>query len=195
MLQVQRSSLSMPSSLVTEHHLPHSHQFHLPQFKDFDIGWTKAQPSRGGHSERGLKEWPRDKTGGEAASSSRPSVHDGSMPSTQHQHFSHLATVHPMASDVDQNGRSYATSQHGRPIHSRQNSRPQPFYQSYYSARQPSPPPKREIQTEREQPVRRRGSNEANAIASYLQIPPSINNSRGSLPEFAAQVGYPGQDG
>lgn len=29
----------------------------------------------------------------------------------------------------------------------------------------------------------------SNAIVSYLQIPPSINNSKGSLAEFAAQVG------
>jgi hypothetical protein len=32
---------------------------------------------------------------------------------------------------------------------------------------------------------RRHGSN---AIAPYLQIPPSINDSKGSLAEFAAQV-------
>jgi hypothetical protein len=33
-------------------------------------------------------------------------------------------------------------------------------------------------------------SNSESAIASYLQIPSSINNSKGSLAEFAAEVGH-----
>lgn len=37
----------------------------------------------------------------------------------------------------------------------------------------------------------RRKASSSNAIVSYLQIPPSINNSKGSLAEFAAQVSFP----
>ena len=37
--------------------------------------------------------------------------------------------------------------------------------------------------------ARRRSSGNDNQIVSYLQIPPSINDSKGSLAEFAAQVG------
>ena len=36
--------------------------------------------------------------------------------------------------------------------------------------------------------TKRRKSEDANQIVSYLQIPPTINNSKGSLAEFAAQV-------
>ena len=38
------------------------------------------------------------------------------------------------------------------------------------------------------QEPKRRKSEDANQIVSYLQIPPTINNSKGSLAEFAAQV-------
>ncbi|KAL9097978.1 MAG: hypothetical protein Q9163_006266 [Psora crenata] len=77
--------------------------------------------------------------------------------------------------------------------HRQDNSRPQPFYQSYYSAKQhhPSPIPKRESASSREQLMHhhhRRSSADPHSIASHLQIPPSINSSKGSLPEFAAQI-------
>ena len=65
-----------------------------------------------------------------------------------------------------------------------------PFYDSYHSAkRQPSP-----VQTHKEnsdhggQTSRKRASSDGNTIASHLQIPATINNSKGSLPEFSAQV-------
>lgn len=66
----------------------------------------------------------------------------------------------------------------------------QPFYNSYYSATRPqSPvPPKKDHAAQSEQTARRRASNDSNSIASHLQIPASINDSKGSLPEFAAQV-------
>ena len=69
----------------------------------------------------------------------------------------------------------------------------QPFYNSYYSATRPqSPvPPKKDHAAQSEQTARRRASNDSNSIASHLQIPASINDSKGSLPEFAAQVSSP----
>ena len=74
---------------------------------------------------------------------------------------------------------------------SKQASNRQPFYNSYYSATRPqSPvPAKKEHAAQSEQTARRRASNDSNSIASHLQIPASINDSKGSLPEFAAQVG------
>jgi len=71
----------------------------------------------------------------------------------------------------------------------RYTSKPQPFYDSYHSAQQSQSPVSRgESIGSREQPARRRASSDGNSIVSYLQIPPSINNSKGSLAEFAAQV-------
>ncbi|KAL6721711.1 hypothetical protein ACLMJK_000815 [Lecanora helva] len=66
----------------------------------------------------------------------------------------------------------------------------QPFYNSYISATRPqSPlPPQKEHAAQSEQTARRRASGEGNSIASHLQIPSSINDSKGSLPEFAAQI-------
>ena len=49
-----------------------------------------------------------------------------------------------------------------------------------------SPTSKNENAPSREQP--RRAAAESNSIVSYLQIPPTINDSKGSLAEFAAQV-------
>jgi hypothetical protein len=64
-----------------------------------------------------------------------------------------------------------------------------PFYDSYYSANRPQSPvlPLKNAQSEHTA-RRRRASSDSNSIASHLQIPPSINDSRGSLPEFAAQI-------
>ena len=75
----------------------------------------------------------------------------------------------------------------------KQASNRQPFYNSYYSATRPqSPvPPRKDHAAQSEQTARRRASNDSNSIASHLQIPSSINDSKGSLPEFAAQVRSP----
>jgi len=66
----------------------------------------------------------------------------------------------------------------------------QPFYNSYYSAKRPQSPvlPQMDHAARSEQTARRRASSDDNSIASHLQIPASINDSKGSLPEFAAQV-------
>ena len=50
-----------------------------------------------------------------------------------------------------------------------------------------SPVLRKEAAVSREQ-SRTRSSNESNHIVSYLQIPATINDSKGSLAEFAAQV-------
>lgn len=63
-----------------------------------------------------------------------------------------------------------------------------PFYDSYYSAKRPQSPVQPRKVAYSEQSARRRTSTDINSIASHLQIPSSINDSKGSLPEFAAQI-------
>ena len=65
-----------------------------------------------------------------------------------------------------------------------------PFYDTYHSAkRAPSPVQmKKDNSGHDEQASRKRSSSDGNTIASHLQIPITINDSKGSLPEFAAQV-------
>lgn len=85
----------------------------------------------------------------------------------------HHKQHHTQQSTVDSSG----TTSHHRP-----------FYDTYPSARRPlSPVPcLKDIAAQNEDPPRRR--DDGNSIASHLQIPSSINDSEGSLPEFAAQV-------
>ena len=82
----------------------------------------------------------------------------------------------------------YPTPQHTGCNHSRQNSRNESTYNTYHPTRQRSPTVKKEPEPHAQQTAQQRAPNDTNVIASYLQIPPSINNSKGSLPEFAAQV-------
>jgi len=63
-----------------------------------------------------------------------------------------------------------------------------PFYDCYYSAKRPQSPVVPLKTAQSEHTARRRASSDANSIASHLQIPSSINDSKGSLPEFAAQI-------
>ncbi len=89
---------------------------------------------------------------------------------------------------VGSNAALYPTNQDTHGI-TRYPNKPQPFYDTYQSAQRPqSPVSKGESISSREQPARRRASSDGNSIVSYLQIPPSINNSKGSLADFAAQV-------
>ncbi len=82
----------------------------------------------------------------------------------------------------------YQNNQGGH-ANTRYTSKPQPFYDSYHSAqRSQSPASRGQSIGSREQPAHRRASSDGNSIVSYLQIPSSINNSKGSLAEFAAQV-------
>ena len=97
----------------------------------------------------------------------------------------HYKRVPVVASNAPPYQASLATHDNSKPASNRQ-----PFYNSYYSATRPqSPvPSKKDYAVQSEQTARRRASNDSNSIASHLQIPPSINDSKGSLPEFAAQV-------
>ena len=89
---------------------------------------------------------------------------------------------------VGSNSASYQTRE-GTYANTRQTTKPQPFYATYQSAHRPqSPVSKGESVGSREQPVRRRASSDGNSIVSHLQIPSSINGSKGSLAEFTAQV-------
>lgn len=89
------------------------------------------------------------------------------------------------------NAPSYPSIQATLPPPRYQN-KPEPFYASYKSAnRSQSPTPvRRDGVLSHEPPTRRRKSSEGNSIVSYLQIPPSINDSQGSLAEFTAQVRF-----
>ena len=91
---------------------------------------------------------------------------------------------------VSSNVPPYPTPQsHDGGHHSRSNSKPEPFYNNYYSAKYPrSPAERKQQESTTDQPSQRRSSTGSNSIATHLQIPSSINSSKGSLPEFAAQV-------
>ena len=184
MLHVQ-PLLSMQSSLVSGHN-PSNGLYQLPQLRDFDGSWNKTQTSRA--SEPGIRGWPRGYTEQSLIPSPRMQLSNmnGHLPPVA-SNISHQTTL-PL-SVSNHNISSHSTPQASRPGHSRQNSRSQPFYQSYYSARQhTSPGLKKDNLVEKEQSGRRKASIDTNSIASYLQIPATINNSKGSLPEFAAQV-------
>ena len=82
---------------------------------------------------------------------------------------------------------SYPTS-HGSIGNTTYTSRAQPLRESYYpSHRSHNSTSGEEPAGSRAQASRRRNS-EGSDIVHYLQIPRSINNSKGSLAEFAAQV-------
>ena len=58
---------------------------------------------------------------------------------------------------------------------------------------QPHSPTQQKDNAASDNSSRRRNSGDGNQIVSYLQIPASINNSKGSLAEFAAQVSEAGK--
>lgn len=165
----------MPPTLVSGYHPHNSH--HLPQLREFNWDWESVK-SRAGR----VEDIPKPASYNSQCPATSPrfkmnghSTHDPTIPTGRY--------VVPQA--VSANAPTYPTPQ----SHSRHNSNGKPFYQSYYSARQnQSPLIKKEIATDRGESARRRASTEGSSIASYLQIPSSINESKGSLPEFAAQV-------
>ena len=166
----------MPSTLVSGYH-PHNDRHLLPQLRDFNWDWETVK-SKAGKPEN----LPKHTDYSSQCSVTSPrlnmngnSTHDPIIPVGRY--------VVPQA--VSSSAPPFPTPQ----THSRQSSNGKPFYQSYYSARQnQSPPTKKETTADRGESARRRVSTDGNTIASYLQIPSSINGSKGSLPEFAAQV-------
>ena len=166
----------MPSTLVSGYH-PHTDRYHLPQVRDFTWDWGTVR-SKTGESENLQKSMGYDS---QCIIASPPvkmnsnSVHGSVIPAGQYMNPPAVPSIAP----------PYPTPS----THTRQGSNGKPFYQTYYSARQnQSPPPKKDNSADRGGSARRRVSTDGNTIASYLQIPSSINDSKGSLPEFAAQV-------
>ena len=195
MLRLQHPP-SMPSTHLTERTNLNGILPPYPQRRDFDWDWSKVNAaSRAEHilsipcshyfpesvrgcelpaSKHGLRTPPRDMNGMNGNPLSAPNAER-----TQYKRV-------PVATT---NASSYQASV-ATLDNSKQSSNRQPFYNSYYSAtRSQSPvPPKKDHTAQSEQTARRRASNDSNSIASHLQIPASINESKGSLPEFAAQV-------
>jgi len=188
MPQVQQP-FSMHSTLGSDHRSSNNNLPSIPQLHDFYYNQLSHSPRAGNvnfgqHlrselavSHHGLHTPPGDMTG------------RNSYPSSQSPHVDgHLNGFRSSGTSTQW----YPTPQHTAGSQGRLETKPEPFYNSYYSARQnQSPNPRRDSIAFREQPVSRRGSDDRNAIVSYLQIPSSINDSKGSLPEFAAQVGQP----
>ena len=179
----------MPSTLASEHTNLHGIRPPLPQLRGIDFEWeTKGLLARagkgahwpeGGRSEaggavnhHGLHTPPRDMTARHGNPLLGPNVEG-----LQYQRVPAVAS-NPHQSQTAQ--RTLDVTRQPR----------EPFYNTYYSAKQRHSPhlPKKEKVATSEESARRRLSSDANSIASHLQIPSSINNSKESLPEFAAQV-------
>jgi hypothetical protein len=179
MLHVQQLP-SMPSTLLSGYHPHHTtERHHLPQLRDFNWDWDAVR-SKAGQSAEQLPR-PAGYTSQYVASSTPLKLHENPahefiLPSGVQ--YMNPPAIPPPAALL------YPTPN----IHSRQGSNGRPFYQSYYSARQNQSPPAKRA-TIREEVPRRRASHDGNAIAPELQIPSTINDSKGSLPELAAQVG------
>lgn len=191
MLHTQ-SHFSMHSTLASDHSSSSGVRPNLPQL--YDLDWNKGRESlskgsKSGHTSNTL--WSRSgatafQHGLHTPPHDRNGINGNSMfgPDAEALPFKGVPVV-------SSNAPPYSTSMHTLDNrsggHSRQNSKSQPFYSSYYSARQPSPRPQQtEIQPD--ESSRRQSSNDVNSIATHLQIPSSINGSKGSLPDLAAQV-------
>ena len=197
MLRVQNPP-SMPSAHLSEHTHVNGILPFPQQRRDFDWDWSKvnaasragqnlhlpcshyfAESVRGGEqpgSKSGLRTPPKEMNGNGM---------NGNPLAASNAERNQYKRVPVVASNAPPYQASLATLDNSKQVSSRQ-----PFYNSYYSATRPqSPvPPKKDHAAQSEQTARRRASNDSNSIASHLQIPSSINESKGSLPEFAAQV-------
>ena len=130
---------------------------------------------RGAHFTQGLKTPPQDR---KDMNSNNPLLN----PNIGGQSYQRVPVV---ASNAPPYANAQVTIDNAKASTSRQ-----PFYNSYISAKRPQSPvlPQKDQAAQSEQTARRRASIDGNSIASHLQIPSSINDSKGSLPEFAAQV-------
>ena len=88
---------------------------------------------------------------------------------------------------VASNNSNYPTSQ-GSIGHTTYTSRAQPVREAYYPAHRSHNSTSGEEPAGSRAQVSRRRNSEGSDIVHYLQIPRSINDSKGSLAEFAAQV-------
>ena len=195
MLRLQHPP-SMPSTHLSERNNPNGILPPFLQRRDLGGDWSKVNAlSRAGQNpqlpcshyfpesvrecelpgnEHGLRTPPRDMN----------SMNGNPLLSSNNE-GTHYKRIPVAASNAPAYQASLVTIDNPKQISNRQ-----PFYTSYYSAtRVQSPvPPKKDHAAQSEQTARRRASNDNNSIASHLQIPASINDSKGSLPEFAAQV-------
>lgn len=195
MLRLQNPS-SMPSTHLSERTNLNGILPPFSQRRDFDCHWSKVNAaSRAGQnselpcshyfpesvrgcelpgSKHGLRTPPRDMNG-----------MNGNPLSASNGERAQYKRVPVIASNAPPYQASLTTLDN-----SKQASNRQPFYNSYYSATRPQSPvsSKKDHAAQTEQTARRRASTDSNSIASHLQIPASINESKGSLPEFAAQV-------
>ena len=195
MLRLQHPP-SMPSTHLSERTNLNGILPPFPQRRDFDWEWSKvnaaARAGQNSHlpcshyfpesvrgcelpgANHGLCTPPKDMNG-----------MNGNPLLAANAEGTHYKRVPAVASNAPPYQASLATLDNSKHASNRQ-----PFYNSYYSATRPqSPvPSKKDHAAQSEQTARRRASNDSNSIASHLQIPGSINDSKGSLPEFAAQV-------
>ena len=124
-----------------------------------------------------------------------PKMHDLGYgfprPSYAQDHNSHRGVTPIVESDTSGHENHCKTNvSHAGSIHSRGNSKAEPFYKAYASAKQKHSPT---VRTEQpwQQPAATQETCNEDAIAPHLQIPTTVNNSGRSLAELAAQVRIP----
>ena len=185
---------SMPSTLISNHDT--SFYPTLPKLLDFGCGFESHRRSL--HDERRTQVESDTRKG--ALSQDRLSGSTNRLPirgmtlanghTVQPSHGGSWRSSGP--SVLSSNAPPYPTPQKTERVHSRQNRKSEPYVDQYRSARQQrSPTMTSEPASPQQQAASQRSSSNSNpnAIAVHLQIPKSINSSKGSLPEFAAQVG------
>lgn len=111
----------------------------------------------------------------------------------QHSNFSRVLTPPPEMNGVSANHRPAQYQEQGRYYgnHGQQPVAPYSYGQTNSRAMSPSSR-QSTIQPLGVPHIQQRKSSQSNAIAPALQIPPSVNDSQGSLSELAAQVGVVG---
>ena len=180
---------SMPATLISGHE--NAYGSRLPRVKEFGHGLENYRRSPNNNAYGSSV--GRPPLGPDPSSAIPPSSRQGGRALTV------MTSFHPQVAQpavwpghtVDSAplpNQPYPPSKVGTAAHSRSNSRTEPFYNKYYSAKQPHSPAGKKEAVQKEPVNPRRPSTDENLIASHLQIPSSINDSRGSLPEFAAQV-------
>ena len=194
MIHVQLAP-SMPSTLVSDYHfnggLPPIHQG-----RNIAQEWENTSVPRGEHNHTPpIGHIPRPGDGYEHRNNGLPSPPpshpprmgsgDGNPILAANIGGQQYRRVPVVASNAPPYQTQQPTVDNSRTVNTRQ-----PFYNTYYSANRPQSPvlPKKDNAAQNKQTARRRALSDGNSIASHLQIPASVNDSKGSLPEFAAQV-------
>lgn len=177
--------LSMPSALVSDQYTLHYHLPPLPQKRDVPPldadSYKRLQVDQNSVThwvqtsatvDHGLRTPPREMTGINGNPLLAPNM--GGLP-YKSVPAARSTTSYSTSLDTVANNKYHSKAP---PSHDsyRSNTRPQsPIFQSESAARG----------------QRTRNPVDSTSIAPYLQIPATINNSKGSLAEFAAQVCFP----